>query len=199
MATTGANSRGLVPVRRQDGSPPSPANRYPTGSNTATLMLGDPVFLDANRKVQRFTGAIVSANSPACLGVIVGLLNADGRPLTHVTEKQIQVSASAYVLVCDDPDALFEADCTASASFPATYGRFCGPAYGTRVTANGMGGAGVGAPVVTAAGHPFQIYSLAPTELDNVGGANNNFLVRISNHVFRRSTRLQGPIEAADA
>ena len=199
MATTGANSRGLVPVRMLNGDPPAAANKYPTGSNAATLMIGDPVFLGVNQKLQRFTGAIVTANAPACLGVIVGLLNADGRPLTHVTEKQIGVSASAYVLVCDDPDTLFEAECTASASFPISRGMFCGPAYGTRVTANGMGGAGVGTPVTTAAGHPFQVYGLAPTELDGVGGANNNFLIRISNHVFRRSTRLQGPLEAADA
>ena len=78
-------------------------------------------------------------------------------------------------------------------------GMFVTVGTGAPVTANGNGGQRVATPVVTAAGHPLQIYSLSPTELDRVGGSANNVLVRISNHVFRRSTRLQGPLEAADA
>jgi len=132
--------------------------------------------------------------------VVTGLLNADGRPLTHDLNKQIGVSASAYVLVADDPDLLFEVECAASLSFPSRIGEFATIVSGTRVTANGNSGVRLAdTPVNTAAGHPLQIYGLSPREVDGVGGTNNNVLVRISNHVFRRSTRVQGPLEAADA
>ena len=198
MATTGVNARGLWPVRRLDGQPPAAARKYDTGSNIRILMLGDPVFLDTNRRVQRYDAQYTSANGPAVLGVIVGLLNVDGRPLTHVTEKQIAVSASGAVLVIDDPGTVFEGEILASVGTLQT-GQFCTIATGTRVTANGNSGVRLASPVVTAAGHPFQILGLAPTELDRAGASANNILVRISNHVFNRSTRLVGPVEAADA
>ena len=200
MATTGSNARGFVPTRRQDGSPPSPANRYATGSNPTIIMLGDPVFLNANRKVQKYLAQHASANSPAVLGVVVGLLNSDGRPLTHAAEKKIGVSADGFIQVVDDPDCLFEIECSASISPTTGVGNFATVVETANTTANGRSGVKLAETnVVTAAGHPFQLYSLAPTELDRAGGPNNNWLVRISNHVFRRSTRLQGPIEAADA
>lgn len=197
MATTGVNARGLVPARRQDGQPPSAANMYPTGSNRDILMIGDAVYLNADRKIQRWDQE-VSANSPALLGAVVGLFDENRRPLTHVADKKIGVSASGYVLVVDDPDCLFQAEILASVG-PSNVGNFVTVVTGSPVTANGNGGQRVASPVVTAAGHPLQIYSLAPTELDRVGASANNVLVRISNHVFRRSTRLQGPVEGADA
>lgn len=198
MATTGVNARGLVPARRQDGQPPSPANMYPTGSNRAVLMLGDAVFLNADRKIQRFDQQ-VSANAPAMLGAIVGLFDENRKPLTHVADKRIGVSASGFVLVVDDPDCLFEAEILASVG-PSNVGQFVTVVTGSPVTANGNGGQRVASPVVTAAGHPLQIYRVpSGTELDRVGASANNILVRISNHTFRRSTRLQGPLEAADA
>lgn len=197
MPTTGVNPRGLVPHRRQDGQPPSPANFYPTGSNRNVLMLGDAVFLNADRKIQRWDQQ-VSAGAPALLGAVVGLFDENRKPLTHIANKQIGVSASGYVAVVDDPDCLFEAEILASVG-PSNIGNFVTVVTGAPVTANGNGGQRVASMVVTAAGHPLQIYSLAPTELDRVGGSANNVLVRISNHVWRRSTRLQGPLEAADA
>ena len=199
MATTGVNARGLWPVRRTDGHPPAAAKRYPTGSNARTLMLGDPVFLQTTtRTIQRYEAAFTTAGGPAILGVVVGLLNTDGRPLTHATEKQIAVSGAGFVLVCDDPDALYEGEILASVG-QSNVGNFVTIASGTRVTANGNSGLRLASPVVTAAGHPFQIYSLAPTEIDGVGGSANNILVRISNHAFQRSTRIVGPLEGADA
>lgn len=199
MPTTGVNATGFIPVRRLDGQPPAAANLYPVGSNTNIIMLRDLVYLDANRKVQRYQGAIVTANAPAALGVVVGLYDENRKPLTHVAEKKISVSASGYVAVIDDPFCLFEAELLASAG-PSILGQFISVVTGAPVTANGMGGQRVTTPVNTAAGHPLQVYGiLAPTELDGVGGSANNVLVRISNHVFQRSTRIQGPLEAADA
>lgn len=197
MATTGVNARGLVPARRIDGQPPSAGNFYPTGSNRDVLMLGDAVYLNAQRKIQRWDQE-VSAGAPALLGAVVGLFDENRKPLTHVAEKKIGVSASGYVLVVDDPDCLFQAEILASVG-PSDVGNFVTVVTGAPVTANGMGGQRVASPVVTAAGHPLQIYSLAPTELDRVGASANNVLVRISNHTFRRSTRIQGPLEGADA
>lgn len=199
MATTGVNARGLVPARRVDGQPPAVARRYPTGSNARVLMIGDPVFFHTTtRTVQRYEAAFTTAGGPAPFGVVVGLLNSDGRPLTHVTEKQIPVSGAGFVLVADDPDLLFEGEILASVG-QSNIGNFVTIASGTRVTANGNSGLRLASPVVTAAGHPFQIYSLAPTEIDGVGGSANNILVRISNHAFRRDTRIVGPLEGADA
>lgn len=198
MATTGVNPRGLVPTRRVDGQPPSPARYYPTGSNRDILMLGDAVYLNAQRKIQRWDQE-VSANAPAMLGAVVGLFDENKKPLTHVAEKKIGVSASGYVLVVDDPDCLFETEILASVG-PSDVGNFTTVVTGSPVTANGNGGQRIATSVVTAAGHPLQIYQVpSQTELDGVGGSANNVLVRISNHVWRRSTRLQGPLEAADA
>jgi hypothetical protein len=192
------NARGLVPARRQDGSPPSPANLYPTGSNRNILMIGDAVFLNADRKIQRYDQQ-TSANGPGVLGVVVGLFDSNKKPLTHVSEKKISVSGSGWVSVIDDPDCLYQVQCSASVG-PSQIGHFCTLAtVGTSpgVTANGKSGFALNeTTVVTAAGHPFQLYSICDLE---GAGPNNDVLVRISNHNFRRSTRLIGPLEAADA
>lgn len=201
MSTTSNAPRGLVPARRPDGQPPAAANRYPTGSNRNILMIGDAVYLNADRKIQRYDQQ-TSAGGPAVLGAVVGLLNSDGRPLTHVAEKKIGVSAAGFVLVTDDPQCIYEVQCSASVG-PSQIGHFATlVSVGTSpgVTANGKSGFQLNdTTVVTAAGHPFQVYSISPSELDGLGGPNNKVLVRISNHPFQRSTRLQGPLEGADA
>src|SRR6185369_3864813 len=186
MSTTPSQARGFVPTRKAGGNPPAAANRYPTGSNRAQIFIGDAVFLDANRKIQVFNQQ-TSANAPAVLGVVVGLYTSTGRPGTHNAAKPIAVSAAGFIDVIDDPDAFFEVQCIASVG-PSQIGQFAQSTYMINDTT-----------VVTAAGHAFQVYSLSPRELDGLGGPNNKVIVRISNHVFRRSTRLQGPLEAADA
>ena len=201
MATTGSNARGFVPAKRLDGQPPAIARLYPTGSNLISLFIGDSVYLNSNRKVQAFYAQQVSANSPAVLGVVVGTYDANKRPKTHAAGGALNISTSTagFVAVCDDPDALFEIEVSASLG-PSQIGHFCSPVSGSPVSAAGRSGMKLSdTTVVTAAGHAFQIVSLAPSELDGLGGPNNNVLVRISNHVWRRSTRLQGPLEAADA
>lgn len=201
MSTTPSQARGFVPTRKAGGQPPAAANRYPTGSNRAQIFIGDAVFLDANRKIQVFNQQ-TSANAPAVLGVVVGLYTSTGRPGTHNAAKPIAVSAAGFVDVIDDPDTFFEVQCSASVG-PSQIGQFAQPTSGAGnvgVTANGQSTYMINdTTVVTAAGHAFQVYSLSPRELDGLGGPNNKVIVRISNHVFRRSTRLQGPLEAADA
>lgn len=201
MSVTSNQPRGLVPARKAGGDPPAAANMYPTGSNRAQIFIGDPVFLDANRKIQVFQQQ-TSAGAPAVLGVVCGLFDSNKKPQTHVTEKGIKVSTAAWISVIDDPDCLFEVQCSASVG-PSQIGQFASITSGAGnvgVTANGQSKFMLGdTTVVTAAGHAFQIYSLSPRETDGLGGPNNKVLVRISNHVFRRSTRLQGPVEGADA
>ena len=201
MSVTSSQPRGFVPTRKAGGDPPAAANLYPTGSNRAQIFIGDAVFLDANRKVQVFNQQ-TSANAPAVLGVVVGLFDSNKKPQTHVTEKGIKVSTAGFVSVIDDPDCLFEVQCSASVG-PSQIGHFVAPSSGAGnvgTTANGQSTYVLNeTTVVTAAGHAFQLYSISPRETDGKGGPNNKVLVRISNHVFRRSTRLQGPLESADA
>ena len=201
MSTTSSAPRGFVPCRRTNGDPPAVTNIYPTGSNRAQIFIGDLLFLDANRKVQVFNQQ-TSANAAAALGVVAGLLDNNKKPQTHVTNKGIGVSAAGYVLVNDDPDTFFEVQCSASLG-PSQIGHFAAPTSGAGnvgVTANGQSTYMISdTTVVTAAGHALQIYSLSPRVLDGLGGPNNKVIVRISNHVYRRSTRLQGPLESADA
>lgn len=201
MSTTPNRPRGFVATRTADGEPPNGANLYPTGSNRAQIFIGDAVFLDANRKIQVFNQQ-TSANAPAVLGAVVGLFDNNKKPQTHLAAKGIAVSAAGYVAVIDDPDVLFEVQCSASVG-PSQIGQFAQPTSGAGnvgVTANGQSTYMLNdTTVVTAAGHAFQVYSISPRELDGLGGPNNKVLVRISNHVFRRSTRLQGPLESADA
>jgi hypothetical protein len=108
--------RGLIPVKRAYGSPAIGAPRtYWTPSTDGTaLFYGDPVKLVTDSSD---TGGIQTVTRAAAgdviLGVFVGLAMTGGdgstnSGLTRDTPTYRAASTATYVLVCDDPDVLFE-------------------------------------------------------------------------------------------
>jgi hypothetical protein len=107
--------RGLVPVRYLSGAPYNgAANIYHVPSSYATaLFRGDPVIqvtnsADANGipVVNRAT----AAGGAFITGVMVGVVSAGDPVITRTADQPTYrlASTSAYILVADDPDLLFE-------------------------------------------------------------------------------------------
>jgi hypothetical protein len=115
MANT-SNARGLIPVRHRNGAPYNGAyNIYYVPATYATAMfIGDPVIgitdtADANGIPIVNVGT--AAGGAYNLGVCTGVISA-GDPMVTRTRDLLPyrlASTAAYVMVCDDPDMLFEA------------------------------------------------------------------------------------------
>ena len=113
--------RGFIPVKHVNGSPYNgQANIYAVAAADGTaIFVGDPVKLasDANAQgIQQVTKATAGA---AILGVCVGIINPKLDPVGgNMTAGSIALdtpqyrpaSTAAYILVCDAPDVVYEAE-----------------------------------------------------------------------------------------
>lgn len=128
MANT-SRINGFRPVKHVTGAPwTGKANLYfvPASDGTA-LFVGDPVKLAADGNavgVQQVTKATAGA---AILGVVVGVVNPKLDPYAGTlttgsilldTPQYRAASTAQYVLVCDEPDVIYEVEVTnAGASY----------------------------------------------------------------------------------
>lgn len=106
--------QGLVPVRDKNGKPYNGAgNLYHVAVGDAQVIAaGDPVLVtgtsDANG-IPTVTRATAGATNYST-GVMMGLTNGEGT-LTRDDGLVTTTLTSQYILVCDDPDVVFEAQC----------------------------------------------------------------------------------------
>lgn len=111
------NPRGLQPVRHRNGAPYNGAGSlYHVAAGDAQVIApGDPVIVtgtaDANG-IPTVTRATAGATN-YITGVMVGLTNGEGT-LLRDDGLATTASTSQYILVADDPDIVFEAQCSAS-------------------------------------------------------------------------------------
>ena len=120
----------------------------------------------------------------------------------------IPASTAGYVDVVVDPDVLFLANGD-SALNQAQIGQFVRVTAGTNATAVGRSGISiklVDATPGNVAAHQFMIMELGPNErsgdltgVNSMNQANNDVVVRISDHAFRRATRVTGTIASGAA
>lgn len=101
---------GLIPRRYRNGAPfVGPLRKYYVPASDATaLFIGDPVVISGTGD-DRGISAVTRATA-AITGVVVGIANDPAVPDSNrVMELGYRpASTEAYVLVCDNPDVLYE-------------------------------------------------------------------------------------------
>ena len=203
MAVNVNDPRGFVPSRHLSGRIDFSHNLMRVSANNPTsLMIGDPVFLGSDGKVRRVATSAVSVGDRAPIGVVRGVYNSDGRPLTHNlpdTGQFIAASTQALVDVCDDPDVIFLVNAD-SAMNQGQIGTFVRCTAGPANTALGRSGFQIRAvdSTASAVGHHFQVVGVGPNEKlsglgDTAFGANQDVEVIIVDHHYRRKYSRVGP------
>lgn len=175
---------GLRPVRHLGGAPYNGAvNIYSTlASDGTAIFVGDPVVLSGTSQTIRgrvYLDVDQAATGNVILGVVVGVVADTRDSLVHRA-----ASTQRLLMICDDPDILFEAQEVSG---------------GTALTAND---AGLNVDFVVAAGNAntglsgveinngseattntldLHLYGLVPRD-DNEIGEHAKWLVRINRH-----------------
>lgn len=179
---------GLKPVRMAGGAPYNGAVNmyYHAASDGTALYIGDPVVKDGGADTAGLASVVRGSAGGPFTGVVVGFV-----PNGTVDIAGYGAASTAYyVLVCDDPDVLFEiqedadggaiaaADIGLNASVIAasggTYTRRSGFELDTSTKA-------------TTAGLELKIVGLVP-RVDNELSANAKVLVRINDHTEAHGT-----------
>jgi hypothetical protein len=194
---------GFRPVKHVSGSPwMGNANIYYVSSASANMGVGDLVVTAGSATAAGTpTVQLVSAGSTAAVGVIVGIINAKLDPVSGAmtsgsisldTPQYIASGGSAYVLVCDDPTVVFEAETSNGTPAAADVGLNASHANGTFNTTTGTSNATVdmGTKATTAA-LTLKILGFV-NRPDNEIGASAKVHVMINNHQFKGSTGTAG-------
>lgn len=212
MANT-SRINGFRPVKHITGAPYNgQVNMYAVSSGNGTaIFVGDLVKLaaDGNSDGIQFVvpaTAGVAGTGAAAVGVVVSVQPAKVDPVTGKmtsgstsldTPQYLAASTAGYVLVCDSPDMLFEAE--------ATNG---GSAYSFAVADIGQNAnmfAGSGSTTTGASAHsvdmgdkgttatlPLKVWGVS-RRIDNEATGNyTKVLVQINNHQYKGSTGTAG-------
>ena len=192
--------RGLVPVSYLNGAPYNgQARRYyvPVGNATA-LYVGDPVTLTGDGDTRGVAAVSIGVAGSAVIGVIVGVVVASaGNSLVGATldlnRRSLPVSTEGYVLVCDDPNVLFEVQEAATTPFTsADIGYNCNFLIAAGATTNSDSGTTTAVAVsANTATLNLKLMGLSQRE-DNAFGAYAKWLVKINNHVYGSHTGTAG-------
>mgnify|MGYP003651512576 CR=1 FL=1 len=194
------NPRGLVPYRHMTGHAVIGTRRYSVKSdNPKAIFRGDPVELGDDGYVRVIDTSGVSALERGILGVVVGIMDSNGRPLTHDKPSGggfLDASTAGFVEVADDPYTTFliSSDATAAQTM---IGQFCRATAGSANSAAGISGFHLRLADATASsvGHRFRIIAIGPNERaignDRVAGSefalNQDIEVLISDHDWKRA------------
>jgi hypothetical protein len=184
MANT-SRINGFRPVKYKSGKPYFGAvNVYhiPASDGTA-LYAGDVVKLAGSSSTDGTKPTVtIAAAGNAVVGVIVGF--AVNRDNINLGGQYRAASTARDVLVCDDPDVVFEVEASNGTPAATDVGLNVNHAVGTPDTATSRSGAYVDfGTEATTAGLTFKIHSFVARE-DNEVGASAKLLVSINNHQF---------------
>lgn len=199
MANTNS-PRGLIPYRRAAGEPyNSPGNIYYVPSGNAAMYVGDPVQVIAHsadgngipaiQLVTAGNGTDSGINTYGLIGSIAGRVPG-GEPQTPVLQSNtVYIAASTgptYVLVNDDPDALYVVQSNTDwSSGTYTPGSVYGPGSsvdlvaGTGSTVTGYSGWYLGATLGTSSILQMKILRMLE-QSDNALGVYSKWLCRIN-------------------
>lgn len=201
MATN--NPRGFVPMRSLDGNPTGIVRKFPVSSNNpSSIFKGDPVYL-LNGYARQVDVSGVSAGEPPLLGVVTGILDSNGRPLTHSLPSGgqfLQASTAGFVNVACSPDQTYLAstDATAAQSMVGQFARVSAAAHNSAAGISGFLVKLSEATITNSTGHNVMIIGVGPNEEatggigDNAFALNQDVEVIISDHLFRRKKVIQG-------
>lgn len=159
-----ANQRGFVPCRKLGGGA-AITRLFPVSASTnEAYFLGDAVIASTTGKVRPLKNGTPLATRP--LGVIVGFLNQNQRPLTHNLPSQGPFLASGvpgYALVNCDPNQTYVAEFGGNANDAVVFAGVKVSA-GAPNTSTGLSGQGLDATAITTADAQFRVLGLAPEQ-----------------------------------
>ena len=202
MANT-SRIQGFRPVKHISGAPYNgQANLYYISSAAANIGIGDLVVTNGSASpagVATVTG--VTAGSTAAVGVIVGIVNSKFDPVAGAmsagsvsldTPQYVASGGSAYVLVADDPDLVFEAETSNGTPAVADVGLNASHAATAFDTTRGISQQTIdmGTKATTAA-LTLKILGFV-VRPDNEIGASAKMHVVINNHQLKGSTGTAG-------
>lgn len=179
---------GLKPVRMAGGSPYNGSDNmyYHQASDGTALYIGDPVIKDGSADSAGIASVIRGSAGGPFTGVVVGFVP-DG---TTDMVGYLPASTAGYVLVCDDPDVIFEiqddgvgatlaaADIGLNASVIAAAGNAYTKRSGFMLDTSTK---------LDTAGLELKIVGLVPRPLNEMGD-NAKLLVRINDHTEANGT-----------
>ena len=101
--------KGAVVVGRLGGGEPTKRKYYVDASNAAALFHGSPVALVTDGNVDG-----MSAASDDFIGIVQSIFDSNGVPV-----KTLAASTAGSVVVCDDPNAIYQVQFDSAGSAPA--------------------------------------------------------------------------------
>lgn len=159
-----ANQRGFVPCRKLGGGP-SITRTFPVSASTnEAYFLGDAVIASTTGKVRPLKATTPLATRP--LGVVVGFLDQNGKPLTFSLPTRGPFLASGvpgYAMINCDPNQTYVAEFGGNANDATVFGGVKVSA-GAPNTSTGLSGQGLDATVITTSDAQFRILGLAPEQ-----------------------------------
>jgi hypothetical protein len=181
-----ARVNGLRPVRYFGGAKyNAQANMYAVrAADSTALAVGDVVKLDGGADAQGVPSVTRMANgsTDAPLGVVVGLVIDP----TNLNTPQYRVASTLrYVMVADDPQLVFEANCSGTAAYNADSGLNVGISLGAGVSTT-TGASSMQVDLSTKAttnSLPFKIFGFSQkADMDYSDTSNAKVLVLMNNH-----------------
>jgi hypothetical protein len=192
MANT-SRINGFRPTRKPDGTYPALRWYSVPASDGTALYVGDPVKLagDADAASGGKPTVTQAAAGNAIVGIIVGFdvnrsnINIDG---------QYRVASTARdVLVCDDPNAVFEVETSNGTLTTADVGLNVNHALGSPSTTMARSGATADSGTkATTATLTFKILQFSERIDNDDTAASAKILVKVNNHQFGSGTGTAG-------
>lgn len=159
-----ANQRGFVPCRKLGGGP-AITRLFPVSAvSNEAYFLGDAVIASTTGAVRPLKAGTPLATRP--LGVIIGFLDQNQKPLTHSLPTRGPYLASAvpgYAFVNCDPMQTYVAEYGGNAN-DATVFSGVKVSAGAPSTSTGLSGQGLDATAITTSDAQFRILGLAPEQ-----------------------------------
>ena len=159
-----ANLRGFVPCRKLGGGTAITKTMSVSAVANEAYFLGDPVIMSTTGKVRPLKAATPLATRP--LGVIVGLLDSAGKPLTHSLPTRgpyLTSGAVGYALVNCDPNQTYVAEYGGNVNDAVIFSG-CKVSAGAPSTTTGLSGYGLDGTAITTSDAQFRILGLAPDQ-----------------------------------
>lgn len=146
MANT-SRINGFRPVKHTNGSPYNgQSNMYYVASAADEILAGDLVKLGTTADANGIAGADLCGAADVPVGVIVGIINPKLDPTGKMTTgsisldlpgvAQIAVGGTGYLLVCDSPDVILEAEAANGTPAATDIGQNISHANGARTSAS---------------------------------------------------------------
>ena len=171
------------------------STRLIKGASTNAVFKGDVLVWDAGN-----AGYVTTTTSPSTatiVGIAAGFMwqqtngNQVSLPWQNYWPGATTITGNISVLVIDDPNAIFQVQCGATAMQQSDVGANIQYVNGTGSTNNGLSGAYLGTTSNTTNTLPFQVYGLLGSPVTDGASPNNPYAiveVTFANQIFKNTT-----------